>query len=74
MEGTDGVEGTDGGVPPPDVYVAAKPLASTEPSAVNCTCMLPDVAVIDDGKDEPLRLGTSCGAPVLVPSYTFTKS
>ena len=72
-KGATGTDGVTGVALPPDVYVAAKPLACTELSAVKSTCKLPDVAVTAGGRDEPLNDPSSC-APLLEPSYTLTKS
>ena len=56
-----------------DEYEAVKPAASTEPSDVNTTYMLPDVVVTAPGTMLPLNDPSRIPA-LLVPSYTFTKS
>jgi hypothetical protein len=76
VDGADAVTGGPGEGPltklPSDVYEASKPIASAEPSALNTTCIFPDVAVTVVAEvplNDPSRVPL-----VLVPSYTFSQS
>ena len=64
---------TDSTSAPPDVYEAVNPPASTELSAENTTCMLPELAVTTLGTvtplNDPIRV-----VLLLLPSYTLSRS
>jgi hypothetical protein len=78
VTGTEGTaagadEGAEATAAPPEEYEAAKPPASTELSAVNTTCMVPELAMTGFGTTLPLN-DPSKGLLALIPSYTVSRS